>query len=219
MLASRTVSVIGGWKKGQATMSRASGTSGRARRVAPLRVAALPGGVAPGLDVLLGEQPDAAERFLSAVLFTELAPATDPFSTIGARPWLDRVAEASCIVGRQAARYDGTLGSCRVGGFVRFSGAYSAIRCALAIRKDVHEVGVDLRAGLHAGEGGMRETDITEVIAHVASRICGVAGSGRVLVSRQFARLIIESGLEFQDAGTYRLDDMLGEWQLLAVSE
>jgi len=72
---------------------------------------------------------------------------------------------------------------------------------------------------LHAGEGGMRETDITEVIAHVASRICGVAGSGRVLVSRQFARLIVESGLEFQDAGTYRLDDMLGEWQLLAVSE
>jgi class 3 adenylate cyclase len=219
VVGSRTVAVIGGWKKGQATMPRASGTSGRARRAAPLRVATLPEGLGFDIDVLVGERPDSAERFLAAVLFTDFEPSTDPFSAIDERPWPDLVAESRCIVGRQAARYDGTLGACRAGGYVRFSGAYSAIRCALAIRKEIHAVGVDLRAGLHAGDRDVHDTDMTEVIAHVASRICGVAGSGRVLVSRPFAGLIAESGLVLQDAGTYRLDDMLGEWRLLAVSE
>ena len=36
---------------------------------------------------------------------------------------------------------------------------------------------------------------------------------------RALADLIVESGLVFEDAGTYRLDDLLGEWDLLAVSE
>jgi class 3 adenylate cyclase len=184
-----------------------------------LRVATLPVGLSVDPDVLFGDQPDSAERFLTAVMSTDFAPSTDPFPRLDERPWPDLVAESRCIVGRQAARYDGTLGACHGGAFVRFSGAYSAIRCALAIRKELHDVGVDLRAGLHAGEGSVRDTDITEVIAHVASRICGAAGSGRVLVSRALAGLIVESGLVFEDAGTYRLDDILGEWQLLAVSD
>ena len=218
MVASRTVSVVGGWEKGLATMPRASGTSGRReRRTAPLRVATLPADPTADLDVLIGEQPDSAERFLAAVLFTDFAPSADPFLSIDDRPWPDLVAESRCIVGRQAARYDGTIGACPAGTFVRFSGAYSAIRCALAIRKDLHPIGVELRAGLHAGEGSVHDAGITEAIAHVASRICGVAGSGRVLVSRALAGLVVESGLVFLDAGTYRLDDILGEWHLLAV--
>ncbi len=218
MVASRTVSVVGGWEKGLATMPRASGTAGRrGRRAAPLGVATLSDELAVDLDAILCEQPDPAEQFLAAVLSTDFAPSTARFSPT--RPWPDLVAESSCIVGRQAARYDGVLGASPAGAFVRFSGAYSAIRCALAIRMDLHEVGVDLRAGLHAGQGSMRDEDVTEVIAHVASRICCAAGSGRVLVSRALAGLVVQSGLVFQDAGTYRLDGVLGEWQLLAVRE
>jgi class 3 adenylate cyclase len=213
--------LVGGWEKGQATMPRASGTAGRwrGRRAAPLRVATLPEELGADLDLTLSEQPDPTERFLAAVLFTGFARSTAAFPPIDERLWPDLLAESSCIVGRQAARYDGSLGVGGAGVFVRFSGAYSAIRCALAIRRDLRGVGVDLRAGLHAGEGSMRDADITEVIAHVASRICGVASSGRVLVSRALADLIVESGLVFEDAGTYRLDDLLGEWDLLAVSE
>jgi len=185
----------------------------------PLRVATLPAERSFDLDVLLSERPDSGERFLAAVMSTDFAPSTDPFLCFDEHLWPDLVAESRCIVGRQAARYDGMLGAGQEGAFVRFSGAYSAIRCALAIRKELHAVGVDLRAGLHAGEGSVRDADITEVIAHVASRIRGVAGSGRVLVSRALAGLIIESGLLFEEAGTYRLDDIPGEWQLLAVSD
>jgi hypothetical protein len=57
------------------------------------------------------------------------------------------------------------------------------------------------------------------VIAHVASRICCLADAGRVLASQVLAAHVAGAGVVFEDAGTYRLDDSLGDWQLLAVSE
>src|SRR5262249_31930003 len=157
-IASRTVSMVGGWEKGQATMPRASGTSGRRRRAGSLRVATLPDDPAVDLDVLVGDELDSRERFLAAALFTDFAPATDPYPRSDEQAWPQPAAESSSVVGRQAARYEGRLGACDAGGFVRFSGAYSAIRCALAIRRDLHEIGVDLCAGLHAAEGSVHDT-------------------------------------------------------------
>ena len=121
--------------------------------------------------------------------------------------------------GDQAVRYNGRIVQSADGSFVRFSGAYSAVRCALAIRQDLRDLGVDLRAGLHAGQGQPPDADVDGVVADVANQICGVAGSGRVLTSRVVADLLTGSCVLFEDAGTYQLGDVPGEWQLLAVSE
>lgn len=202
-------------------MPRASGTAGRGRRVDPLRVASPP--LEPDfeddLERFLREQPDPVERFLAAVMFTDFAPSRHGLPPMDERAWPDLVDECRAIVCRQAARYNGRLDRSSDGAFVRFSGAYSAIRCALAIRHDLHAVGVDLRAGLHAAEGNVREADLTNAIAHVASLICCLAESDRVLTSRVLADLVAGSGLAFDDAGTYVLADVPGRWQLLAVSE
>ncbi len=171
------------------------------------------------MDVFLREQVDPAERVLAAVMFTDIARSRVHLPTIDERAWPELVTAYGDIVGRQAVRYNGRIVQSADGSFVRFSGAYSAVRCALAIRQDLRDLGVDLRAGLHAGQGQLPDADVDGVVAHVANQICCVAGSGRVLTSRVVADLVTGSCVLFEDAGTYQLGDVPGEWQLLAVSE
>jgi class 3 adenylate cyclase len=196
-------------------MPTASGAVGRERRAAPLPVAAID----DELDVLFSDQSDEAERFLAAVMFTDIARSTGPLPALDEHSWPELVREYSDIVGRQAVRYNGRVERCGDGEFVRFSGAYAALRCALAIRQDLRDLGLDLRAGLHAGECKTHDPDVTRVVAHVANRICCVADSGRVLTSHALADLVTGSALIFEEAGTYRLGDVPGQWQLLAVHD
>jgi class 3 adenylate cyclase len=221
VVGSRTVAVVGGWEKGQATMPRASGMAGQGRRADPLRVAspAREFDLEGALERLLREQPDPVEHFLAAVMCTDFAPSRANLSPTDERAWPDLVDECRAIVCRQAARYNGRLERSSDGSFVRFAGAYSAVRCALAIRQELHELGVDLRAGLHAAEGSARDGDVTDGLAHVANRICCVAESDRVLTSRGLADLVVGSSLVFDDAGTYLLAGLPGHWQLLSVSD
>jgi len=194
-------------------MPTASGAAGRDRRAAPLRVAT----VAKELDVEVREHIDPSGAELAAVMCTDVARTTH--LSIEEDTWRALIHEYGEIVDRQAVRYNGTVVASRDGRFVRFSGAYSAVRCALAIRQDLLDLGLDLRAGLHAGEGNGRNPDLTGAVAHVANRICCVADAGRVLTSRMLADLVDGSGIAFEDAGIHRLGDLPGEWQLLAVSE
>ena len=131
-------------------MTRASGAAARReRRAAPLRLET----GADHVDVFLREQVDPAERVLAAVMFTDIARSRVHLPTIDERAWPELVTAYGDIVGRQAIRYNGRIVQSADGSFVRFSGAYSAVRCALAIRQDLRDLGVDLRAGLHAGQG------------------------------------------------------------------
>ena len=153
------------------------------------------------------------------MLFTDIVGSTMHLSSVGDHAWHELLDAHDAILARQVQRYDGAivnfLGD---GALARFSCAYSAVRCALAIREEVRTLGVDMRAGLHVGEVEVRGTDISGIAVHVASRICDVAGSGRVLASSTLAGLVTGSGLVFEDAGTHHLKDVAGDWNLVAVN-
>jgi len=159
-----------------------------------------------------------ADHVVAAVLFTDVARSTRHSSNVEEQPWPQLLCAYRDIVRRQAVRYNGSMARSGDGTFVWFTGAYSAIRCALAVQQDLCEVDLDLRGGLHAGEIDLRDGDNTVVLAHVASRICGVADAGRVFASQVFGELAADVGLVLEAAGTYQLDDVPGEWNLLAVN-
>jgi class 3 adenylate cyclase len=163
---------------------------------------------------------DENNRELAALLFTDIVGSTMHLSSVGDHAWHELLDAHDAILARQVQRYDGAivnfLGD---GALARFPCAYSAVRCALAIRQEVRNLGVDMRAGLHVGEVEVRGTDISGIAVHVASRICDAAGSGRVLASSTLAGLVAGSGLVFEDAGTHHLKDVAGEWNLVAVNE
>jgi class 3 adenylate cyclase len=170
------------------------------------------------MDVCVRDHGGPAERVVAAVMATDVVRSTAHISTIDEHTWPQLLCEYDGIVRRQAARYNGRLTRSSDGASVRFSTAYSAVRCVLAIQQDLRDIGLELRAGLHAGEVDALDEEMTEELAHVASRICCVAGSGRVLASREFGGFVVGAGLVFEDVDECHLDDVLGEWNLLAVN-
>jgi class 3 adenylate cyclase len=183
-------------------MQSESGSTGRGHLVAASRPA---------------DDDERAVRVLAAVVSTDVTRATRDLSTLDDGSWPQQLGEYDDIVRRQALRYNGTVRKSGDGTFVQFSSAYSALRCVLAIQQDLCDVGLELRAGLHAAEVDVLDDAMTEVLAHVAGRIRCVAHPGRVLTSRVFGDFVVGSGLVFEDVHGYYLDDVLGEWNLLAV--
>ena len=74
-----------------------------------------------------------------------------------------------------------------------FDGPGRAIRCACAIRDGVESLGLEMRAGLHAGEIELRGDDVSGIAVHTAQRVSSLAGAGEVFVSRTVADLLAGS--------------------------
>jgi hypothetical protein len=91
------------------------------------------------------------------------------------------------------------------------------VRCALAICRHADEEGVQVRAGVHAGECEVTDDDISGVAAHIGSRIMTLAGPGEVLVSATVRDLVFGSGVEFEARGEHDLKGVPGKWAVHAV--
>ena len=98
-----------------------------------------------------------------------------------------------------------------------FDGPQQAIRCAMSIRDAVQALGTEVRAGLHTGECEVLD-DIGEIAVHTGARVSALAGPNEVLVSSTLRDLVIGSGLDFDDRGSYELKGVPGEWRLFAIS-
>ena len=67
--------------------------------------------------------------------------------------WRELVEQHHALVRGQLARFRGReLDTAGDGFFASFDGPARAIRCACAITEGVHELGIEVRAGLHTGE-------------------------------------------------------------------
>ena len=98
-----------------------------------------------------------------------------------------------------------------------FDGPARAVRCAQAIVEAVKPLGIELRAGLHAGEVELRGGDIGGIAVHIGQRVSTLAGAGEVLVSRTVTDLVAGSGLRFDDRGEHELKGVPDRWRLYAV--
>ena len=120
---------------------------------------------------------------------------------------------------RELARYSGTeVDVAGDGLFATFTGPARAIRCAMAIRRSVGALGLEVRAGVHAGEV-QREAGggVSGLAVHIGARVMAEAEPGEVLVSGTVKDLVVGSGLEFAERGTRTLRGVPGSWPVFAV--
>ena len=103
------------------------------------------------------------------------------------------------------------------GFFASFDRPARAVRCAKAIVDAVHELGIDVRSGLHTGECELVDGKVSGIAVHTGARVAAHAGPGEVLVSGTVKDLVAGSGLEFEDRGTHELKGIPGEWRLYAA--
>ena len=159
------------------------------------------------------------DRVLATVLFTDIVDSTKKAAELGDKKWREILEGQQTLVRSELDRHRGREVKTTGDGFLAtFDGPARAIRCATSITGEIGRLGVEIRAGVHTGECEVMGDDVGGIAVHTASRICSLAGSGEVLVSRTVKDLVAGSGIGFEDRGVHTLKGVPDEWQLLAVT-
>jgi class 3 adenylate cyclase len=171
-------------------------------------------------EFLTGVRPaPEPDRILATVLFTDIVGSTKRAAELGDHRWHDLLDQHHRVVRGQLDRFRGREIDTAGDGFLAsFDGPARAIRCALEICQDVHNLGIETRAGIHTGEVELIGDGIGGIAVHIGARVSAVAGPGEVLVSRTVVDLVAGSGIEFDDRGEHELKGVPGTWRLFAVT-
>jgi class 3 adenylate cyclase/pimeloyl-ACP methyl ester carboxylesterase len=158
------------------------------------------------------------DRVLAAVLFTDLVSSTAQLAEVGDRRWKTLLDTHDRVLARAVDEHRGKLVDRAGDGMLAtFDGPARAVRCATAIGTELRKLGLEMRAGVHAGEIELRGDGVAGIAVHLAARVMGQAGAGEVMVSRTVRDLTVGSGLEFRDRGVHELKGIPGAWELFAL--
>jgi pimeloyl-ACP methyl ester carboxylesterase len=158
------------------------------------------------------------ERVLATVLFTDIVGSTEKLAGLGDRGWRELLQKHHALVRRQLVRYSGReIDTAGDGFFASFDGPARAIRCALSVAEAVRRLGIEVRAGIHAGECEVVDGKVGGIAVHIGARVAANAAPGQVLVSSTVKDLVAGSGIGFRERRVVELKGVPGEWRLYSV--
>jgi pimeloyl-ACP methyl ester carboxylesterase/class 3 adenylate cyclase len=163
-------------------------------------------------------RPPDTDRVLATVLLTDMVGSTDQAARLGDHRWRAVLDTHDEIVRGQLELFRGRLHRATGDGMLAtFDGPARGIRCAQALRELLRSAGIEIRAGLHAGEIELRGTEIGGIAVHIAARISAEAAAGEILCSSTIKDLVTGSELGFVDLGRRQLKGVPQDWQIYAV--
>ena len=172
-----------------------------------------------GMRALTGVHGAFADRVLATLLFADLVDSTAKLVEAGDVSWRDLLALHHQAMRSEVERFRGRIVDTAGDGLLAvFDAPARALRCASAIRSAVTAHGLQVRAGVHAGEVATAGDEVRGVAVHEAARIMAVAAPGEILVSEAIPTLVSGAGLRFEDRGEYELKG-LGTRTLLAFAD
>jgi class 3 adenylate cyclase len=170
-------------------------------------------GAAPGEPPLLG-----VGRRIGTVLFTDIVSSTRMTAELGDRGWLEKVSAHNARVREALATFSGREVKTMGDGFLAlFESPAAAIRCACEIAASVRPLGLEIRAGLHAGEYEAVGNDVIGIAISYAAWVMSWAQGGEVFVSETVRGLVAGSGIRLVDRGTHRVKGSRERHRLYAV--
>jgi len=126
-------------------------------------------------------------RVLATVLFVDIVRSTEKAARLGDRRWNEVLRHYYAALRRELRASRGreitTTGDGMLAAFDGQPGAARAIRCAAAIRQAVRTLGLEIRAGVHAGECELVGDAIGGIAVHIGARVMARAGADEVLIS------------------------------------
>lgn len=171
----------------------------------------------PALTVAT-QSPLSEARAVFTVVFTDIVGSTDLASRYGDARWRTVLDAHDDLVRTQLARHRGREVGTQGDGFLAvFDAPRSAIACVEAIVTEVQKLGIQIRAGLHAGECVLRGDDIGGITVHIAARISAKAGPSEILVSGTVHDLVAGSDVRMTDRGWHSMKGLERRWHLYAV--
>ena len=141
-------------------------------------------------EFLTGVRPtQPTQRVLATVLFTDLVGSTAKAAALGDRAWAELVGRYEERVRGELARFGGEeIDTAGDGFFAVFGGPASAIRCGIALRDALAQLGLEVRAGVHTGEVERARGEKPRGIAvHIGARVAAHARAGRCWSRRRRA--------------------------------
>jgi class 3 adenylate cyclase len=159
------------------------------------------------------------ERVLTTVVFTDIVGSTKRAAGLGDMRWHDLLDNHDRIVRQQLRRFSGREVNTAGDGFVAtFTSPSVAIDCAEAIVEAVRPLGIEIRAGVHAGEVEVRGADIAGMAVHIGARVGALARPSEVLVSSTVREIVTGSRRLFAERGEHDLKGVPGRWRVYAVT-
>ena len=159
-----------------------------------------------------------AARALATVLFTDIVGSTARGAELGDHAWRLLRERHDQIVRRALADSGGhevkTMGD---GFLATFDGPARAVECTDRIAREIAELGIEIRAGLHTGEVTFEDDDVAGIAVAIGARIAAMAGPSEILVSRTVKDLTAGSHLRFEDADEHELKGVPDRWRLYRV--
>jgi class 3 adenylate cyclase len=160
----------------------------------------------------------ATERVLATVLMVDIVGSTMPSGLLKDRRSPQLLDAKDELARRVVQKFQGKLirqTDDRI--LATFDGPGRGIRCAVALRDQLREIGLQVRAGLHTGEVEMRDGDVRGMAVDLAAGVMAAAGSGEVFISRTVGDLVVGSTITLDDRGPHALKGIEGTWHLFEV--
>ena len=143
-----------------------------------------------------------SSRVLATVLYTDLVDSTPQLAAMGDQRWRAVLDQYDAVVTGSLDRTGGQLvKSLGDGTLARFDAPASALRCAVAIRDATHQLGFEVRAGVHTGEVEIRGDDVSGIAVHIGQRVCAAATPSEVWVTRTVVDLVAGADIHFDKIG------------------
>lgn len=170
-----------------------------------------------GVRTFIAPRTGFGDRFLAALLFTDLVESTSMLARIGDVAWHELLSEHYHVARGELERSGGKeIDTTGDGLFATFDAPARALRCAASIRDAADRQGLAIRAGVHVGEVTITQDGVLGIAVHEAARVMAAAGAGEILVSDIARALAAPAGLAFEDRGEQALKGIEGSRRLYA---
>ncbi len=160
----------------------------------------------------------ALQQALATILIVDIVQSTEKAARLGDARWTKVMNHYYAAVRKELKALRGkevvTTGD---GMLVTFAAPAAGVQCAHAIRESVRTLGLEVRAGLHAGEYQVSGPDAVGLALHIGSRVAAKARAGEVLASSTVRELMSESDVRFEDRGVHQLKGVPKRWRLYRV--
>ncbi|HEY6057245.1 MAG TPA: adenylate/guanylate cyclase domain-containing protein [Candidatus Limnocylindrales bacterium] len=157
-------------------------------------------------------------RVLATVLFTDIVDSTAMLERMGDRAWQELLRLHNARLRDDLNSFRGREVKTTGDGFLAvFDGATRAVRCAAAMTRSAHDLGLAIRVGMHTGEVEFVGADVRGVAVHAAARVMSLAGPDEVFVTSTTSELLDGSDVVLEEAGIHELKGLSGRRQVFRL--
>ena len=162
--------------------------------------------------------PKKRETGLRAVLFTDVVGSTELAREMGDVRWSRLLAAQRRVIrGLLKSRGGREVDTAGDGFFAVFDRPADAVRCAFEACRDVQDLGLDIRGGVHFGEVELQGNEVHGIVVHTGARVMSQAGAAEVLVTATVKDLVAGAKFDLRERETVELKGVPGTWTLFDV--